>query len=106
MFSQTILKYADLVSRYDGNLEEAIKIYETEGVKAVSSSLLSFGAKDLFFKAGILQLSKLDAITGSVSLERYKTMDPRFESSREYILLKGLTDAYEHEDPEAFVAAL
>ncbi|CAE7274414.1 Abcc3 [Symbiodinium sp. CCMP2456] len=54
-FSKCNLKYAEFAAK-DGELEEAIRIFESEGEKALGKTLLQFGAKEHFLNAGILHL--------------------------------------------------
>eukprot|EP01057_Protomagalhaensia_wolfi_P001755 Protomagalhaensia_wolfi_Nauph_80__1754@NODE_2093_length_1215_cov_51_394558_g1634_i0_p1_GENE_NODE_2093_length_1215_cov_51_394558_g1634_i0NODE_2093_length_1215_cov_51_394558_g1634_i0_p1_ORF_typecomplete_len180_score44_48SNAP/PF14938_6/5_4e21ANAPC3/PF12895_7/0_0051ANAPC3/PF12895_7/2_5e03ANAPC3/PF12895_7/1_2e03TPR_6/PF13174_6/1_2TPR_6/PF13174_6/84TPR_19/PF14559_6/8_8e03TPR_19/PF14559_6/3_7TPR_19/PF14559_6/1_1e02TPR_7/PF13176_6/2_6e02TPR_7/PF13176_6/0_19TPR_7/PF13176_6/1_5e04TPR_11/PF13414_6/5_2e03TP len=104
--SQCIVKYADLVSKLEGKYDEAIKIYEAEGTKAVKNTLIQFGAKEHFFKAGLLQMAKGDAITASVACDRYEQADPRFSGSREGQLLKVLCKHYEADNLDEFIDAI
>eukprot|EP01053_Blabericola_migrator_P002485 Blabericola_migrator_1__2484@NODE_16_length_23467_cov_90_205256_g13_i0_p9_GENE_NODE_16_length_23467_cov_90_205256_g13_i0NODE_16_length_23467_cov_90_205256_g13_i0_p9_ORF_typecomplete_len309_score89_30SNAP/PF14938_6/3_2e55TPR_12/PF13424_6/3_5e05TPR_12/PF13424_6/0_00044TPR_7/PF13176_6/0_066TPR_7/PF13176_6/30TPR_7/PF13176_6/0_16TPR_7/PF13176_6/3_2TPR_MalT/PF17874_1/1_1e05TPR_2/PF07719_17/2_6e03TPR_2/PF07719_17/0_0012TPR_2/PF07719_17/2_3e02TPR_2/PF07719_17/0_94TPR_2/PF07719_17/47TPR_2/PF07719_17/2_8e len=104
--SQCMIKYADLISKVKGELDEAIQIYEAEGTKTVKNTLTQFGAKEHFFKAGLLQLAKGDAITASVACDRYEQADPRFAGSMEGKLYKALCHHYEADDMEGFVDAV
>merc|ERR1719436_2141416 len=55
-FTKCNLKLAEYAAK-DGELQEAIRIFEAEGEKALQNNLLQYGAKDHFFRAGILHLA-------------------------------------------------
>jgi len=99
------LKVAEFAAK-DGELQEAIRIYESEGEKALGNNLLQFGAKDKFLCAGILHLAEGDSVSVNLALEKYRSMDPRFESSREGELLANLAAAFEQSDVEMFTDKL
>merc|ERR1712113_898850 len=61
-FTKCNLKVAEYAAK-DGELEEAIQIFESEGEKALQNTLLQYGAKDHFLRAGILPLSSLHGKT-------------------------------------------
>merc|ERR1711933_154968 len=46
-FTKCILKVAEYTAK-DGELQEAIRIFETEGEKALQNNLLQYSAKDKF----------------------------------------------------------
>merc|ERR1719343_851567 len=104
-FTKCNLKAAEYAAR-DGDLEEAIQIFEAEGEKALQNALLQYGAKDHFLRAGILHLCRGDSVTVNLAVEKYRSLDPRFAGSREGDLLGGLAEAFENQDVEAFVDKL
>ncbi|CAE7444436.1 unnamed protein product [Symbiodinium natans] len=104
-FSKCNLKYAEFAAK-DGELEEAIRIFEAEGEKALGKTLLQFGAKEHFLNAGILHLVGGDSVTVNLALDKYRSLDPRFASSREGELLGNLAQAFEDGDVDAFVEKL
>lgn len=104
-FTKCNLKVAEYAAK-DGELQEAIRIFEAEGEKALQNNLLQFGAKDHFFRAGILHLAQGDSVTVNLAVEKYRTLDPRFASSREGELLANLAEAFENKDEQAFVEKL
>jgi len=104
-YTKCILKVADFAAK-DGELNEAIKIFESEGEKALQNTLLQYGAKDHFLKAGILHLVSGDTVTINLAVEKYCCLDPRFASCREGELLKGLAQAFEGQDVDMFVDKL
>merc|ERR1719183_1205518 len=55
-FTKCNLKVAEFAAK-DGELQEAIKIFESEGEKALGNNLLAFNAKEKFLNAGILWLA-------------------------------------------------
>ncbi|CAJ1348581.1 unnamed protein product [Effrenium voratum] len=104
-FSKCNLKYAEFAAK-DGDLQEAIRIFEAEGEKALGKTLLQFGAKEHFLNAGILHLAGGDSVTVNLALDKYRMLDPRFASSREGELLGDLAQAFENSDVDAFVEKL
>lgn len=105
-YTACILKYAELTSQLQNNLSEAIKIFETEGEKALRNSLMQFGAKDHFFKAGILRLAQGDMVDVKIAIKKYEELDPRFASSREGKLFRNLVAALDEGNQDQFVAAI
>lgn len=104
-YSKCRLKIAEYAA-LNGELKEAIQIFEREGENALKNTLLQFGAKEHFLKAGLLYLQEGDSVTASNAVERYCDLDPKFGGSREGELLKGLADAFEANDPDAFLQCL
>lgn len=101
-FSKCNLKVAEFAAK-DGELEEAIRIFEGEGEKALQNNLMQYHAKGHFFKAGILHLVVGDSPSVNIAVEKYRSLDPRFGDSREGELLQGLAEAFESNDVEAFL---
>lgn len=99
------LKLAEFAANA-GQTREAIEIYEEEGKRCLQNNLLTYGAKDKFFDAGILHLLEGDAITCKLARDRYTQDDPRWAQSQEGKLYSGLVDAFEAEDEKAFVNGL
>mmetsp|Transcript_34731 Transcript_34731/g.83935 ORF Transcript_34731/g.83935 Transcript_34731/m.83935 type:complete len:293 (+) Transcript_34731:48-926(+) len=99
--SACMLKLAELQA-LDGKYMEASQVFEKEGNKALQNNLLSFGAKDLFLKAGLMLLVLGDSVTTKIGLDRYRGADPRFADSREDKLLTTLMEAQEERDKERF----
>jgi alpha-soluble NSF attachment protein len=95
------LKYAEYAAK-DGDLQDAIKIFETEGEKALGNNLLQYGAKEHFLKAGILHLAQGDSVSVNIAVDKYKTLDPKFASSREGELMSNLAVAFESGDVEMY----
>lgn len=105
-YTACILKYAEYASKLEKNYKEAVKIFEQEGEKALRNSVIQFGAKDHFLKAGILRLAIGDVTDMKIALERYEETDPRFAPSREGKLLRACVMAYEEQNEEAYVGAI
>lgn len=89
-----------------GELKKAIDIYESEARKCLENNLTTFGAKDLFFQAGILELVRGDSITCKIKLQSYQNEDPRFEKSLEGSMFSKCVAAFDNEDEQAFVNAI
>jgi len=104
-FTKCNLKYAEFAAK-DGELTEAIQIFESEGEKALGNNLLQFGAKEHFLNAGILHLVGGDSVTINLAVDKYRSLDPRFAASREGELLVGLAEAFENSDADAFTDKL
>lgn len=104
-FTKCNLKCAEYAAK-DGEMKEAIDIFEKEGEKALQNNLLQYGAKDHFFRAGILHLAMGDSVTVNLAVEKYNALDPRFAGSREGELLANLAEAFEARDSEKFVEKL
>mmetsp|Transcript_20740 Transcript_20740/g.17323 ORF Transcript_20740/g.17323 Transcript_20740/m.17323 type:complete len:83 (+) Transcript_20740:363-611(+) len=68
--SQCMLKVAELSAEV-GKYEDAAKIFEKEGEKALHNSMLQFGAREHFLKAGIMWMCAGDPVTASIAVERY-----------------------------------
>merc|ERR1712224_439978 len=103
--SKCNLKVAEYAAK-DGDLPEAIRIFESEGEKALQNTLLQYGAKEHFLRAGILHMVNGDSVTVNIAVDKYRCLDPRFASAREGELLKGLAEAFENQDVDDFVAKL
>jgi alpha-soluble NSF attachment protein len=84
------------------DLQQAIKIFETEGAKALKNNLTQYNAKEHYFRAGILHLSTGDTVMIKIALDKYGCEDPRFAGSREGDLLNHLSIALETHDVELF----
>jgi len=104
-FTKCNLKVAEYAAK-DGELQEAIRIFEAEGEKALQNNLLQYGAKDHFFRAGILHLCGGDSVTINLAVEKYNALDPRFASAREGELLGKLSEAFQEKDVDMFVDKL
>lgn len=103
--SKCNLKVAEYAAK-DGELQEAIRIFESEGEKALQNNLLQYSAKEHFFRAGILHLVAGDTVTINMAVEKYRSLDPRFAGSREGDLLAALAEAFERKDVDMFVDKL
>lgn len=103
--TKCLLKVAEYGAR-DGELQEAIRIFESEGEKALQNNLLQYGAKEHFFRAGILHLVMGDTVTVNLAVEKYRSLDPRFASSREGDLLAALAESLESRDIDLFTEKL
>lgn len=80
-----MLKVAELSAEV-GKYEDAAKIFEKEGItqslllifyvslfigeKALHNSMLQFGAREHFLKAGIMWMCAGDPVTASIAVER------------------------------------
>ena len=64
--------------------------------------MLAFGAREHFLKAGICLLALGDLVSVKVGVARFHDRDPKLETSREGVLLRGLAEAFEEGDVEIF----
>uniref|UniRef100_A0A8C9GQ01 SNAP protein (Soluble N-ethylmaleimide-sensitive factor attachment protein) n=1 Tax=Piliocolobus tephrosceles TaxID=591936 RepID=A0A8C9GQ01_9PRIM len=78
VYTQCIVKYAELTSQYNRAYEEAILIFETEAKKALKSTLLQYGAKDYYIKAGILHVVIGDMVNAKIAIEKILYRRPTF----------------------------
>jgi len=99
--SKCNLKVAEYAAK-DGDLPEAIRLFEQEGEKALQNTLLQYGAKEHFLRAGILHLAVGDSVTANIAVDKYCCLDPRFKESREGELLQNLAKAFETSDGDLF----
>ena len=107
-----ILKKAEIMSNLavaeegkqidEEKLMEAAKLFESEGQKATNNPMLAFGAREHFLKAGICLLALGDTVSVKVGVARFHDKDPKLETSREGVLLRGLAEAFAEGDVEAF----
>jgi len=101
MYTACILKVAEQKA-YAGSYHESLTIFEAEAQKALSNNLLQYGAKEHLLKAGILHMVIGDTVTTKLALERYSSLDPRFDTSREGQLFASLVEAVEEQNIEDF----
>jgi alpha-soluble NSF attachment protein len=101
MYTACILRVAEQKA-YAGKIHEALSIFEAEAQKALGNNLLQYGAKEHLLKAGILHMVIGDGVTTKLALERYSSLDPRFDTSREGQLFATLVEAVEEQNIEEF----
>lgn len=98
-YNQMMLKVADLTTfKGEGDLVEAIKIYEKIADKYLENKLTAPSARDLFFKSALLHLANDDTIGCTNSLEKYADKDPSFQSTRECKFTTSLTKNIENKN--------
>jgi len=102
--NKALLKVAQHAAQLEDYVK-AIKVYEDVAATSLESSLLKYSAKEYFFRAGLCHLC-VDVLNAQQALDRYAEMYPAFQDSREYKLIKTLTEHVEHEDVEAFTDAV
>ncbi|CDU18791.1 alpha-soluble NSF attachment protein, putative [Plasmodium yoelii] len=102
VYTQCIVKYAELSAQFNHQYEDAISIFENEAEKALKNSLLQYGARDYYIKAGILHIVIGDIVNAKISIEKYSLNDPRFASSRERKFLDNIIDAITEQNIEYF----
>jgi alpha-soluble NSF attachment protein len=102
--NKALLKVAQHAAQLEDYVK-AIKVYEEVAASSLESSLLKYSAKEYFFRAGICHLC-VDVLNAQQALERYIEMYPAFQDSREYKLIKTLSEHVEHEDPDAYTEAV
>ncbi|KYN93487.1 SNAP protein (soluble N-ethylmaleimide-sensitive factor attachment protein), putative, partial [Plasmodium reichenowi] len=77
-------------------------IFEKEAEKALKSTLLQYGARDYYIKAGILHIVIGDLVNAKISIDKYSMNDPRFLNSREKKFLDNIIDAVTEQNIEEF----
>ena len=99
--NQMLLKVAGLAATQK-DYKRAIEIYEQVGIASLESNLLKFSVKDYLLRAGLCRLAtgELGAVVNA--LERYEGMDATFATTREGVLLRDLTTAFEAQDEDIF----
>lgn len=78
------------------------QIFENEAEKALKSTLLQYGARDYYIKAGILHIVIGDIVNAKIAIDKYSSNDPRFASSRERKFLDNIIDAITEQNVEYF----
>ncbi|KAG4080059.1 hypothetical protein HA402_007614 [Bradysia odoriphaga] len=92
------------VAQYAAQLEDydkAIQIYEQVASSCLDSSLLKYSAKEYFFRASLCHLS-VDLLNAQHALEKYSQQYPAFQDSRDYKLVKDLSEHLEEQNIEGF----
>lgn len=104
-FTKCNLKVAEFAAKSGRpeDLQEAIKIFEAEGEKAMHNNITQYHAKEYFFCAGILHLVVGDSVTVNIAIEKYESLDPRFAGSRDGQLLRSVAEAFESNDVDLFM---
>mmetsp|Transcript_1619 Transcript_1619/g.5270 ORF Transcript_1619/g.5270 Transcript_1619/m.5270 type:complete len:163 (+) Transcript_1619:673-1161(+) len=99
--NQCLLKVADFAAT-SSDFKKAVEIYEQVAISSLENNLLKWSAKDYFLRAGICHLAGSEAGTAVSAVERYKSLDASFESTREGTFLDAITRAYGAADADAF----
>jgi len=99
--NQCLLKVAHFSATL-GNFSRAVELFEQIAGTSVNNNLLKWSAKEYFLKAGLCHLAQGDQIAAKKSLDRYSSLSPEFQGSREFNFLQQLITAYEKFDVDAF----
>ena len=105
MANKLYLKVADLAA-LEADYYKAIEHFEKVSASSVSNNLMKWSVKDYFLKSGLCHLATGDMVSTTRALEKYRDMDPTFQSTREYQLLVDLCEAVEAGDQEVFADKL
>jgi alpha-soluble NSF attachment protein len=101
--NQMLIKVAELTMlQEDGDVAEAIKIYEKVADKYLENKLTAPSARDLFFRSCLLHLVIDDTVGASNALERYSDKDPSFTTTREAKLIRNLVKNIEDKNLQEF----
>jgi len=101
--NQLLLKVAELTTlQDDGDVVEAVKIYEKVSDKYLENKLTAPSARDLFFRSCLLHLVLDDTVGAANSLERYSDKDPSFAGTREAKFIKNLAKNIEDKNLQEF----
>jgi len=99
--NQCLVKVAHFAATLQ-NFSRAVELFEQIASTSVNNNLLKWSAKEYFLKAGLCHLAQGDTVGAKKALERYSSLSPEFQGSREFIFLQQLTCAYEKLDIDAF----
>jgi alpha-soluble NSF attachment protein len=99
--NQCLLKVAHFAATLQ-NFARAVELFEQIASTSVNNNLLKWSAKEYFLKAGLCHLAQGDLVAVKKSLDRYSSLSPEFQGSREYIFLQQLITAYEKFEVDAF----
>eukprot|EP00008_Paramoeba_atlantica_P012249 CAMPEP_0201475612 /NCGR_PEP_ID=MMETSP0151_2-20130828/999_1 /ASSEMBLY_ACC=CAM_ASM_000257 /TAXON_ID=200890 /ORGANISM="Paramoeba atlantica, Strain 621/1 / CCAP 1560/9" /LENGTH=295 /DNA_ID=CAMNT_0047855745 /DNA_START=124 /DNA_END=1011 /DNA_ORIENTATION=- len=103
--NKCLLKVAGIHGQ-KGNYAKAAQLFEKVAENSLDNSLLVWGCKDHFFKAGICNLAMADFDSAKAKLEQYCADDSRFASTRECTLLLSLTQACLDGDLQSYTNAI
>lgn len=96
-----LAQYAAQLEHYD----KAIQIYEQIAKSSLDNSLLKYSAKEYMFRAALCHLC-VDILNAQHALEKYCSLYPAFEDTREYKLVKELIEHLEEQNVDAFTEAV
>jgi len=99
--NQCLLKVAGFAT-LTLNFKRAVEIYEQVAMSSLDNSLLKFSVKDYLLCAGMCQLALGNIDNALQALERYKSWDVTFASTREGSFLDAIARAYEALDEDDF----
>jgi len=102
--NKCLLKVAQYAAQLE-NYQKAIQIYEQVASASLDNSLLKYSAKEYFFRAVLCHMC-VDNLDAQHALQRYETMYPAFQDSRECKLVRTLLGHVEQDDVEGFTEAV
>ncbi|KAF8168149.1 vesicular-fusion protein SEC17 [Crassisporium funariophilum] len=85
---------------------QAIQRYEQVADHSLSSALTKYSVKEYWLRSGLCALANNDIVTARRNMDRYKSQDTTFASTREAKFINALLEAVEGGDPEAFTGAV
>jgi len=98
-----LLKVAELtMMQENGDVPDAIKIYEKVGDKYLEHKLTAPSARDLFFRACLLHLVIDDTVGAETSMEKYTDKDPSLSTTREFKFVRALVKVIEEKNLQEF----
>ncbi|ORZ23263.1 soluble NSF attachment protein [Absidia repens] len=101
LVNKCLLKVAQIAAELE-MYDVAIEKFERVAAASVDDALLKWSLKEYFLKAGLCHLCTGDMVRTHQALNSYCNMDMSFETTREYILLKGVAEAVDHGDLDQF----
>lgn len=103
--NKAYIKAADL-GALSGNYIQAAGLYESVAKRSLNNNLSKWSLKDYFFKAILCYLAADDLVAGQKALEKFVDWDSLFTQTREYVLLRDLTQAIQDRDGQTFADKL
>lgn len=99
--NQCLLKVA-VHAAAKSDYKRAIAIYEQVAMSSLESTLLKYSVNDYFLRAGLCHLATANVTAARAAVDRYKSLDLNFGSTREGTFLDAITTACEDMDPDSF----
>ncbi|KAK9473578.1 soluble NSF attachment protein [Dipodascopsis tothii] len=95
------LKVAEIAALQE-DYARAVAKFELVAGNSLNNHLTKWSLKEYFFKAGLCHLANKDVVAAKRALEEYAEMDPSFFQTREFNLLRDITQSVEDGDQERF----
>lgn len=98
--NKCLVKVAHMCAQLQ-QFEKATSIFEDIGRNSLENTLLKYAAKDYFFKAAVCSFCQGPDIARE-AIERYRSIHPGFDGSREMKFVLDLLAAFDDEDSDKF----
>jgi len=83
-----------------------LEIYEQVARASMDNNLLKFSVRNYLFNSFLCVLAKQDVVGAGRALDKYKDMDPTFQTQRECKLCEAVLEACENLDVDSFTQAV